>query len=79
MKQLFSQIPKWYTLLCAGGVLSFLLFVAYHDEGYNDWRWMEDAGSWVFMIIAWNVLFWFLIGIGFVFKTLINGQQKRPA
>jgi hypothetical protein len=72
MRQLFRKIPLWYTLLSAMGVLSFLLFLAYHDEGYNNWSWMKDAGSWLFMLIAFNVLFWLLIGIGFLFKAALR-------
>lgn len=72
MKQLFNRIPLWYTLLSGFGVLAFLFYIAYHDEGYNNWSWMQDAGSWVFMAIAWNVLFWILVGIGVTFKVILD-------
>lgn len=63
-------LPNWYKITVVLGALSFLLFLAYRDEGYNNWSWVQDAGSWVFMVIAWNALFWSLIGIGFGIKAL---------
>ena len=72
MKTIFKKLPIWYTLAAALGVLSFLLYLAYHDEGYNNWSWMQDAGSWIFLFIAWNVLFWFFVGIGYALKVTIN-------
>lgn len=77
MKQLFKKIPAWYTLLSALGVLFFLLFLAYHDEGYNNWSWMQDAGSWIFLFLAWNVLFWILIGVGFLVKTAFKASVRQ--
>jgi hypothetical protein len=74
MKTIFKSLPNWYIGISSIGVLAFLLFLAYHDEGYNNWSWMQDAGSWVFMIIAWNVLFWFFIGLGVTLQYLVRSK-----
>jgi len=56
-------------------VLIFLLYLAYVEEGYYDWSWTKDAGSWVFLFIAWNILFWFVVGLSFAFNTALK-QNK---
>ncbi len=72
MKTLIKQLPIWYLTIIGLGILAFLLYLAYHDEGYNNWSWMQDAGSWVFLFIAWNVLFWFFVGITYTLKNVLK-------
>ena len=51
------KIPLWISFL----VTNFLFFI---DEGYNDFRWMKDAGNWV-------VFFMYVVGIYAVLLAVI--------
>lgn len=66
------KLPNWFIIISLLSSLAFILFMGYSDEGYNDWRWLQDAGSWITLFIFWNVFFWTLIGIGFVLKIVLS-------
>ena len=72
MRQLFKQLPIWYTILSLFGSLAFVLFIGYADEGFNNWHWVYDAGSWITMFIFGGVLFWFFIRVGILLKIIVK-------
>ena len=79
MKEIFKTIPNGLTLLAGMIPLLLLLNLAYHDEGRNDWSWMHDAGSWFFLIIAWNFFFWIILGISFAIKISLKKNTPPEA
>jgi len=81
VKEIFKTIPNGLTLLAAVVPLLLLFNLAYHNEGHNDWSWMQDAGSWFFLIIAWNFFFWIILGISFAIKISLKKtpRQRRGA
>ncbi len=64
------KLPNWFIIVSLLSSLAFILFLGYADEGYYDWRWLQDAGSWITLFIFWNVFFWTLIGIGIGLKHI---------
>ena len=57
--------------------LVYTLFLFYIDEGYNDFRWMNDLGNWIIFVVYLSVISGTLILLDHVLFKKLNNHYLR--
>jgi len=69
--------PAYYSWLAPlVSTLGILLFFFFIDEGYYDFRWMEDGGNWVVFFIYFVIMFPVQLGVSELLLHKVPGRRK---
>ncbi len=71
-----TEGSRWSKILPIGIPLLLTLFLFYIDEGYYDFRWMQEPGNWVPFFLYWGAMILGQFLINYVLPGAIQGARR---